>query len=72
MGDQPYLGEIAMFAGTFEPMGWMFCDGRELQVTQYSALYSILGNYYGGNGSTTFNLPDLREGCRWDTAIARA
>ncbi|MBN1524989.1 MAG: tail fiber protein [Spirochaetales bacterium] len=49
-----------MFAGNFEPAGWMFCDGRLLQIQQYTALFSIVGTTYGGNGTTTFALPDLR------------
>jgi microcystin-dependent protein len=56
----PFIGEIALFAGNFAPQGWFFCDGSLLQVTQYQALYSILGTTYGGNGTTTFGLPDLR------------
>jgi microcystin-dependent protein len=57
---EAYLGMIIMFAGPFEPQGWMFCDGRLLSIQQYSALYSILGNYYGGDGVSNFALPDLR------------
>lgn len=49
-----------MFAGNFAPMNWAFCSGQTLQIIQNSALYSILGTTYGGNGTTTFNLPDLR------------
>lgn len=55
-----YIGEIRLFAGNYEPQGWMFCDGRSLPVSQYSTLYELLGTTYGGDGSTTFNLPDLR------------
>ncbi|WP_303318765.1 phage tail protein [Flavivirga abyssicola] len=49
-----------MFAGDFAPRGWAFCDGQALQISQYSALFSLLGTNYGGDGRTTFNLPDLR------------
>tara|TARA_A100000171_G_scaffold36126_1_gene34790 strand:+ start:2479 stop:3093 length:615 start_codon:yes stop_codon:yes gene_type:complete len=56
----PLLGEITMFAGNFAPRGWAFCDGRLLAISQYSALFSILGTTYGGDGRTTFALPDLR------------
>jgi microcystin-dependent protein len=55
-----YIGEIRMFGGTFEPMGWAFCDGRSLPIQNNQALFSVLGTYYGGNGTTNFNLPDLR------------
>jgi microcystin-dependent protein len=58
---ESYIGEIKLFAGNFAPVGWMFCEGQILQVKDYDALYSILGNtYYGGDGRTTFALPDLR------------
>ena len=60
MGDQPYVGEIAMFAGNYAPVGWMFCDGSELPIRDYQALFSLLSTTYGGNGTTTFKLPDLR------------
>src|SRR5690606_32829308 len=56
----PYIGEIRIFAGTFAPRGWAFCHGQLLPVGQYPALYSILGNKYGGDGRTTFALPDLQ------------
>lgn len=55
-----FLGEIKMFAGGFAPRGWAFCDGQLLSIAQNSALYSILGTTYGGNGQTNFALPDLR------------
>jgi microcystin-dependent protein len=54
------IGEIRMFAGNFAPRGWAFCQGQLLSIAQYTALYSILGTTYGGNGQTTFALPDLR------------
>jgi microcystin-dependent protein len=56
----PYLGEIKMFAGNFAPVGFALCDGQLLAISQYSALFSLLGTYYGGDGITTFGLPDLR------------
>lgn len=57
-----YLGDIALFPySNFVPMDWMPCEGQILQVQQYSALYSLIGNNFGGNGSTTFALPDLRN-----------
>lgn len=57
---EPFLGEIRAFAFGRTPTGWLPCDGRELQVQQNQALYTLLGPRYGGNGRTTFNLPDLR------------
>jgi microcystin-dependent protein len=59
MSDQ-YLGEIRMFGGTFAPYGWAMCAGQLLAISQNAALFSILGTTYGGNGTTTFGLPDLR------------
>ena len=55
-----YIGEIKMFAGNFAPNGWAFCDGQLLPIAQNTALFSLLGTTYGGNGTTTFALPDLR------------
>ena len=55
-----YLGEIRMFAGNFAPTGWQFCNGQLLSIAQNTALFSLLGTTYGGNGITTFGLPDLR------------
>jgi microcystin-dependent protein len=57
---EPFLGQITMFAGNFAPRGWAKCEGQLLQISQYSALFSILGTMYGGDGRTTFALPDLR------------
>jgi microcystin-dependent protein len=57
---QPFLGEFMIFAGNFAPRGWALCDGQLLPITQNTALFSILGTTYGGNGTTTFALPDLR------------
>jgi microcystin-dependent protein len=57
---QPYLGEIRMFAGNFAPRGNALCQGQILNIAQNTALFSLLGTFYGGNGQTTFGLPDLR------------
>jgi len=56
----PMLGEIRMFAGNFAPQGWAKCEGQLLSIAQNSALFSILGTTYGGDGESTFGLPDLR------------
>ncbi|MBT8231407.1 MAG: phage tail protein [Saprospiraceae bacterium] len=56
----PFLGQIVMFGGNFAPRGWALCDGQLLPISQYSALFSILGTTYGGDGRTTFALPELR------------
>ena len=56
----PFIGQIIMFGGNFAPRGWSFCDGQLLPISQYSALFSILGTYYGGDGRSTFALPDMR------------
>lgn len=55
-----YIGEIRMFGGNFAPVGWAFCDGSLLSIAQYDALYSLIGTTYGGDGQSTFALPDLR------------
>lgn len=57
---EPFIGEIRMFSGTYAPQGWAFCDGSILSIASNSALFSILSTTYGGNGVTTFALPDLR------------
>lgn len=59
-GSSTFMGQVSTFAGTFAPSGWAFADGSLLQISQYSALFSILGTTYGGDGRTTFALPDLR------------
>jgi len=56
----PFVGEIRMFAGNFAPVGWAFCDGQLLAISQNDALFSLLGTIYGGDGQSTFGLPDLR------------
>lgn len=55
-----YLGIVKLFAGTYAPRGWAFCDGRLIAISQNSALFSLLGTQYGGDGIQTFGLPDLR------------
>ena len=55
-----FLGEVKIFAGNFAPRSWALCDGQLLSIAQDSALFSILGTMYGGDGRTTFALPDLR------------
>ena len=57
---EPFIAEIRMVAFTFAPRGWALCDGQLLPINQNQALFSILGTTYGGNGTTTFALPDLR------------
>jgi len=57
---EPFVGEIRIFAGTFAPRGWAFCDGQLLAVSQNDTLFSLFGTIYGGDGRTTFGLPDLR------------
>ncbi len=56
----PFLAEITLFAGNFAPRGWAFCSGQLLPINQNQALFSLLGTTYGGDGRTTFALPDLR------------
>ncbi|MEL6251848.1 MAG: tail fiber protein [Bacteroidota bacterium] len=55
-----YIGEIRMFGGNFAPRGWALCEGQLLAISSYNALFSILGTTYGGDGRTSFGLPDLR------------
>ena len=57
----PYVGEIRLFAGNFAPAGWMFCDGTLLPIAQDETLFALIGTTYGGDGVTTFALPDLRS-----------
>lgn len=56
----PYIGEIRMFAGNFAPAGWAFCQGQSMPISENDALFALIGTTYGGDGQTTFNLPDLR------------
>src|SRR3954463_3813596 len=57
---QPYVGEIRMFAGNFAPAGWMFCEGQLLPISENEILFQLIGTTYGGDGQSTFALPDLR------------
>lgn len=57
---QPYVGEIRIFAGNFPPFDWFFCQGQTLPISGYETLFNLIGTTYGGDGQTTFNLPDLR------------
>ena len=57
----PYLGEIRIFGGNFAPAGWAFCQGQLMPISQYSAVFALLGTTYGGDGQSTFALPDLRS-----------
>jgi microcystin-dependent protein len=57
---EPYIGEIRMFAGNFAPQGWAFCNGQLLSIAENDVLFSLIGTTYGGDGQTTFALPDLR------------
>ena len=57
---QPYVGEIRMFAGNFAPSGWSFCEGQLVPISEYETLFQLIGTTYGGDGESTFALPDLR------------
>jgi microcystin-dependent protein len=57
---QPYVGEIRMFAGNFAPAGWMFCEGQTIPISENETLFQLIGTTYGGDGQSTFALPDLR------------
>ena len=57
----PFIGEIRMFGGTFAPLGWADCNGQLMSIAQNTALFSLIGTIYGGDGVTTFALPDLRS-----------
>ena len=59
-GSNSFIGEIRLFGGTFALRDWAFCDGKVLKITDHTALFSILGTTYGGDGRTNFGLPDLR------------
>jgi microcystin-dependent protein len=58
---QPYVGEIRMFGGNFAPAGWMFCNGQLLPISQYATLFNLIGTTYGGDGQSTFALPNLQS-----------
>lgn len=57
---QPYVGEIRMFAGNFAPAGWIFCEGQLLPISENETLFQLIGTTYGGDGESTFGIPDLR------------
>lgn len=57
----PYIGEVRLFSGTFAPRGWFLCDGRLLPISQFDALFALIGTTYGGDGQSTFAVPDLRS-----------
>ena len=57
---QPYVGEIRIFAGNFAPAGWMFCEGQLLPISENQTLFNLIGTTYGGDGASTFALPDMR------------
>jgi len=57
---QPYVGEIRMFGGNFAPVGWAFCDGQLLAISENETLFNLIGTTYGGDGQQTFAVPDLR------------
>jgi len=56
----PYIGEIRIFGGNFPPMGWAFCDGQLIAISEYDTLYNLIGTTYGGDGQNTFGIPDMR------------
>jgi microcystin-dependent protein len=58
---QPYVGEIRMFAGNFPPVGWLFCNGQQLAISENETLFQLIGTTYGGDGESTFNLPNLQS-----------
>lgn len=60
MAQQPFVGQIRIFAGNFAPVGWMFCEGQLLPISEYETLFNLIGTTYGGDGISTFALPDLR------------
>jgi hypothetical protein len=70
VGGDEYIGVVKLLAGTELPSGWALCDGRELPVAQHPALFAVLGAAYGGNGRSTFALPDLRQEMATMTASA--
>ena len=66
---EPFLSEIRIFSINYAPRGWAMCNGQFLPINQNQALFSLLGVTYGGNGQTTFALPDLRGRVLWDTRL---
>ena len=71
---QPYIGEIRMFGGTFAPAGWMFCNGQTMPIAENEELFTLIGTTYGGDGESTFGLPDLqsRVPVGWGNAVQLA
>lgn len=67
---EPFIGQITRFGGNFVPAGWALCDGRLLPIARNSTLYSVLGTSYGGDGVTTFALPDVQGDGPFKTIIA--
>ena len=61
---ESFIGDIRLFAGNFAPQGWMFCNGALLSISENDALFALIGTTYGGDGQTTFAVPDLRGRCR--------
>ncbi|ULH17532.1 tail fiber protein (plasmid) [Deinococcus sp. KNUC1210] len=58
---QPYVGEIRIFAGNFAPVGWLFCQGQSVAISDYDVLFNLIGTTYGGDGEENFNLPNLQS-----------
>jgi microcystin-dependent protein len=58
---QPFIGEIRMFGGSFAPLNWAFCNGQSMSIAEFSALFNLIGTTYGGDGQSTFNLPNLQS-----------
>lgn len=58
---EPFIGNVILFGGTYAPQGWAFCDGSLMSIAQYDTLFSLIGTTYGGDGQSTFALPDLRS-----------
>lgn len=61
MFDEAYIGNITIFAGNFAPLGWLFCDGSLLPISEYEPLFTLIGTTYGGDGQVTFALPNLQS-----------
>lgn len=57
----PYIGEVRIFAGNFAPLGWAFCNGQPMPISENDALFALIGTTYGGDGESTFNLPNLQS-----------
>jgi microcystin-dependent protein len=68
----PYIGEVRIFGGTFAPVGWAFCNGQLLAIDDNSTLFTLIGTTYGGDGQTTFALPDLRSRMAVSTGLTHA